>query len=67
MIPFPKMFPSQKEKIKVYLKSGIIFEAKYEIDDYDEIYASWVEQRSLITFSNGEFLVSEIAGIEWKL
>lgn len=55
------------ESVKVYLKQGSVFIGKYEPDDYDDIYNSWIEQRKFITFANGEFLTSEVAGIEWVI
>lgn len=55
------------ETIKVYLKQGSIFIGKYESVEYDDIYDSWKEQKKFIAFANGEFLVSEVAGIEWKV
>ena len=51
--------------VNVYLKQGSIFIGRYEIDEYDDIYDSWKEQRKFVTFANGEFLSSEIAGISW--
>lgn len=53
--------------VKLYLKQGSIFIGKYEVDEYDDIYDSWKDQRKFITFANGEFLVSEVAGIEWDV
>jgi hypothetical protein len=54
-------------EITVYLKNGNIFVGKYDQEEYDDIYDSWNDQRKFLTFSNGQFLVSEIAGIEWEL
>ena len=53
--------------VKGYLKCGLIFIGKYEVDDYDDIYDSWKDQNKFITFANGELLVNEVAGIEWNV
>lgn len=55
------------QNLKVYLKSGLIFDGRYKEEDYEDIYSSWIEKRIHITFSNGEFLTTEISGIEWKI
>lgn len=62
------------ESIKVYLKNGLIFEGKYYPDDYEAIYNVWRgaynytsfnSEKRYLTFTNGEILLSEVAGIEW--
>jgi hypothetical protein len=53
--------------VRLYLKQGSIFIGKYEAEEYDAIYDSWKDQKSFITFANGVFLVSEVAGIEWDV
>jgi hypothetical protein len=52
---------------KVYLKSGLIFNAVYEEEAYDKIMTIWEQQKGFILFANGQFLVSEIAGFEWEV
>lgn len=63
--------PEGKEfkEIKVYLKQGGVFVGKYRKDEYEDIYDSWTNQYKFkfMRFENGEFLISEIIGIEWEV
>ena len=55
-----------KDIVRLYLRSGIVFDAIYEDDDYDEIYETWESGKGLLRFVNGSFLASEVIGISWK-
>ena len=56
-----------EHSIKVYLKGGAIIIAKYDVDEYDDIYDSWKYGKKFMSFSNCEILSSEVAAIEWDL
>lgn len=54
--------------IKVHLKNGNIFKGLTSVDEWDGLCNQWLLQSGkLLTFDNGSFLMSEIAGLEWKV
>lgn len=55
------------ETIKIYLKNGSVFKFKVVPDEYDYMYESWINKEPYVEFANGQFITSEIIGIEWRV
>lgn len=54
--------------VEVHLKNGNTFVGLTSVDDWDGLCEQWMGQsEKLLTFDNGSFLMSEIAGLEWKV